>query len=61
MSYDIEHFVKWIRANDLTPILSIHSDDLELLTLRFFKTPIDSGKSFKFLFDKSKCFKAFKQ
>ena len=32
MSYDIEHFVKWIRANDLTPILSVHSDDLELLT-----------------------------
>ena len=28
MSYDIEHFVKWIRANDLTPILSVHSDDL---------------------------------
>ena len=29
MSYDIEHFVKWIRANDLTPILYVHSDDLE--------------------------------
>mgnify|MGYP000446885037 CR=1 FL=1 len=32
MSYDIEHFVKWIRANDLTPIMSVVEDDLELLT-----------------------------
>ena len=32
MGSDIENFVKWIRANDLTPIMSTHSDDLEFLT-----------------------------
>jgi Leucine-rich repeat (LRR) protein len=32
MSCDIENFRKWIKANDLTPIMSVVEDDLELLT-----------------------------
>ena len=32
MKADIDNFVKWIRANGLTPIMSVFEDDLELLT-----------------------------
>ena len=37
MASDVENFVKWIKANGLTPIISTHSDDLDCLTHPYLK------------------------